>query len=95
MVSYRDDDVAAEERAAALEREVAELRARLSALDLSSLRDDLVGKREELGEVERELAGIRRRAWISPGAIWGLLVLCFVLVLATMAIGFAARGGVR
>ena len=95
MVSYRDDDVAAEERAAALEREVAELRASLAALDLSSLRDDVVGKREELGEVERELAGIRRGGWISPGAIWGLLVLCFVFVLATMAIGFAARGGVR
>jgi uncharacterized membrane protein len=95
VVSYRDDDVAAEERAAALEREVAELRARLAAVDLSSLHDDVMGKREELGEVERELAGIRRRAWISPGAIWGLLVLCFVLVLATMAIGFAARGAAR
>jgi len=94
-VSYRNDDVAADERAAAIEREVAELRARLAAVDLSSLRDDVDGKREELAEVERELSVIRRRARISPAAIWGLLVLCFVIALATMAIGFFARGGIR
>jgi hypothetical protein len=82
-VSYRDDVLAAEERAAAAEREVAELRARIP--DVDALRDDVRSRRAELVGLRGQIDELRRVRLSAP-RIWLLLALAFVLSL--LAVGF-------
>jgi plasmid replication initiation protein len=82
-VSYRDDVVAAEERAAAAEREVAELRARVP--DVDALREDVRSRRAELVGIRGQIDELRRVRLSAP-RIWLLLALAFVLAL--LAVGY-------
>jgi hypothetical protein len=82
-VGYRDDVVAAEERAAAAEREVEELRARIP--DVDALRDDVRSRRAELVGLRAQIDELRRVRLSAP-RIWLLLAIAFVL--AILAVGF-------
>ncbi len=81
-MGYRDDVVAAEERAAAAELEVAELRAGIP--DVDALRDDVRSRRAQLAGLRSQIEELRRVRLSAP-RIWLLLALAFVLAL--LAVG--------